>query len=437
MIRILTWGLLALMATLPARAATDVVEVTSPGGITAWLVQETSIPMIAFNLHFEGGAALDPQDKLGATNMMVSLLEEGAGDLDSLGFATRREELATRLRFRAGRDGISVSATVLSEFRDESLALLGLALKQPSFAPEAITRARAQIFSNIRAAETSPNTIASRAFARRAFPDHPYSRSVDGTLETVAALTREDLAAAHTRSLALNQLTIGVVGDITPQDLGPVLDRLFSGLPEAGPTLPPPTAALDAAETIVIDFDAPQSVVSFGHSGIARDDPDFIAAYVANQILGAGGYGSRLTEEVREKRGLTYGISSYLSPARLGSVFAGSVSSANNRVAEAIEVLRAEWARMDRDGITEQELADAKRYLTGAYPLRFDGNGPIASILVGLQREDLPIDYIANRNGLIEALTLEEVNRVAARILKPEALRVVVVGRPEGVVATE
>ncbi len=437
MIRILTWGLIALLAALPARAATDVVEVTSPSGITAWLVQENSIPMIAFNFHFEGGAALEPVDKLGVTNMMVGLLEEGAGDLDSLGFATRREELATRLRFRAGRDGISVSARVLSEFRDESLALLGLALKQPNFPEEAITRVRAQVVSNIRSDQTNPNTIAGRTFASRAFPDHPYSRPLNGTLETVATLTREDLLAAHARSLALNQLTVGVVGDISPEELGPVLDRLFSGLHKTGPVLPPPTAPIDAAETVVIDFDAPQSIVSFGHSGIPRDDPDFIAAYVANQVLGAGGYGSRLTEEVREKRGLTYGISSYLSPARLGSLFAGSVSSANNRVGEAIKVLRAEWARMDREGITEQELADAKRYLTGAYPLRFDGNGSIASILVGLQREDLPIDYIANRNGLIEALTLDDVNRVAARILKPEALRVVVVGRPEGVVATE
>ncbi len=426
-----------LLAALPARAATDVVEVTSPGGITAWLVQEDSIPMLALNIHFRGGGAVEPDDKLGVTNLMMGLLEEGAGNYDSTGFAARAQELAARFSFSGGRDGVDISATVLTEFRAESLDLLALALKQPTFSQEAVERVRAQVISNLRANETDPNWIASREFATRAYAGHPYARPTDGTIETVTALTREDIVTAHRQALSRDRLIVGVVGDITPEELGPLLDRLFEGLPETGPELPPVAEVIDASETVVVPFDSPQSVVRFGHSGIPRRDDDFLAAYVMNQVLGAGGYSSRLGEEVREKRGLTYGIYSYLASSPFGSLYMGAVASSNATVAEAIEVTRAEWRRMAEEGITAEELAAAKRYLTGAYPLRFDGNGRIAGILVGMQLVGLDTDYIAGRNAMVEALTLDEVNRVAAELLKPDKLRVVVVGRPEGLDATQ
>ncbi|MEM9231311.1 MAG: pitrilysin family protein, partial [Pseudomonadota bacterium] len=426
---------LALIAALTAHstsahAAAEVIEVTSPGGITAWLVEEPGIPILTFEMDFRGGPAVDPEDKLGATNLMMGLLSEGAGSLDGLAFTKRRQELAARFGFSAGRDGVSVSATMLTEYRNESLALLATALTQPTFPEDAIERDRARLLSSIQSEETDPGTIASRAFAAAAFPDHPYSRPRTGTVETVTGLTRADILAAHRRALTRDGLTLGVVGDVTADELRPILDQLFSGLPETGPPSPEKRQALEAEETIVIPFEGPQSVVRFGHGGIDRADPDFIAAFVVNHILGAGGYSSRLIEEVRVKRGLTYGVSSWLSTAQYGPLFAGGVSSANASVAEAIDVIRAEWARMDEEGVTAQELEDAKRFLTGAYALRFDGNGRIANILAGMQLAGQPIDYIAERNGLIEALTLEEVNRVAARILRPEALRFVVVGKP-------
>ncbi len=293
------------------------------------------------------------------------------------------------------------------------------------------------MISNLRANETDPNWIASREFATRAYAGHPYARPTDGTIETVTALTREDIVTAHRQALSRDRLIVGVVGDITPEELGPLLDRLFEGLPETGPELPPVAEVIDASETVVVPFDSPQSVVRFGHSGIPRRDDDFLAAYVMNQVLGAGGYSSRLGEEVREKRGLTYGIYSYLASSPFGSLYMGAVASSNATVAEAIEVTRAEWRRMAEEGITAEELAAAKRYLTGAYPLRFDGNGRIAGILVGMQLVGLDTDYIAGRNAMVEALTLDEVNRVAAELLKPDKLRVVVVGRPEGLDATQ
>lgn len=177
------------------------------------------------------------------------------------------------------------------------------------------------------------------------------------------------------------------------------------------------TAVLDAA---------------FAQRGVDREDPDFFAAFVLNHILGGGGFESRLMTEVREKRGLTYGVYSYLADKDAAQLWMGSVASANDRMAEAISVIRDEWARMREQGVTAEELQDAKTYLTGAFPLRFEGNGPIASIAVGMQMDGLPPDYIANRNAMVNAVTLEQINRVARARLDPEALTFVVVGQPEG-----
>ncbi|WP_333684632.1 M16 family metallopeptidase, partial [Pontibaca methylaminivorans] len=209
-------------------------------------------------------------------------------------------------------------------------------------------------------------------------------------------------------------------------------DDLLGDLPETGAPLPPPAKVADEGGTVVVDYDTPQSVAVFGQEGLERDDPDFYAAYVLNQILGGGSFESRLMQELRVKRGLTYGVYTYLAPKDLAALYMGGVASANDRIAEAVEMIRQEWTDMAANGVSEAELARAKTYLTGAYPLRFDGNGQIARILVGMQMDDLPIDYIATRNDRINAVTLDEANRVAHELLRPDQLRFVVVGQPEG-----
>ncbi len=428
-------GLFAILVTLaaPVRAATDVVEVVSPGGHTAWLVQETSIPMLALNLHFAGGASLDPADKAGATRLMVGLIEEGAGDLDRAGFARAADALSARFGFSAGRDGVSVGATMLTENRDASVDLLALALTAPRFDPQAIDLVRPQLLSVIDAGRKDPSTLAREAFREAAFGDHPYVRPVDGTAETVASLTRDDILDAHRRAFTRGRVTIAAVGDIDPQALGALLDDLLGDLPADGPPLPVPADTVDAAEQIVIPLDTPQSQIVAGHSGILPGDPDFLPAFVANHIFGGGGFSARLLNELREERGLTYGVSSTLSTARYGPLVLAGLSTANADAAQAIELLRAEWRRLAEEGVTEDELAAAKRFLTGAYPLQFDGNRRIASLLVGLQLGGRDLDYVARRNALIEALTLDQVNAAAARVFRPDVLRVVVVGQPEGV----
>ena len=433
--RVLGAVMAAMLVAMPVRAAVEIQEVTSPGGIAAWLVEEPSIPFVALELRFRGGASLDEDGKRGAINLMTALLEEGAGDMDAQEFAAARDALASSFGFDVGDDSLSVSARFLSENRDASVALLRKALASPRFDSDAIERVRAQVISNIRSSAKDPNHIAGRTFDNLAFGDHPYGTSRSGTEDSVQALTRDDLLTAKDRVIARDRVYVSAVGDIDAETLGQVIDRLLADLPETGAPMPPVADLVLEPGVTVVDYDSPQSVVMFGHEGIDRHDPDFFAAYVLNHIVGGGGFGARLMEELREKRGLTYGTASYLVPMDLAATYQGSFASANDKVAEAVGLVRDIWTDVARNGVTAEELAAAKTYLTGAYPLRFDGNAPIARILVGMQMDDLPTSYVETRNAKVEAVTLEDVARVAARILRPEGLHFVVVGRPEGLSA--
>ena len=416
----------------PGNAAADIQEVTSPGGITAWLVEEDAVPFTALEIRFAGGGSLDRDGKRGAINLMVATIEEGAGDLDAQAFSIARDELAASFSFDVSRDGLSVSARFLTENRDEAIALLKMALTEPRFDQVAIDRVREQILSNIRSDLTDPNTIAGRIAGELTYGDHPYGSALDGTLESVAALSREDVLNAYRDVIVKDRVYVGAAGDISAEELAGMLDDLLGELPTGGAPLPEPAEPLATGGITVERMDIPQSVAMFGHSGIPRDDPDFFPAFVANEVFGGSGLQSRLSLEVREKRGLTYGIGSYLVNWDYSDMILGQFASANDRVGEAIDVVRTEWAKIAEEGVTEEELDAAKTYLTGAYPLRFDSNASIAGILVGMQQDGLPIDYVETRNSKVEAVTVEDVLRVAKRLYRPEDLRFVVVGQPEG-----
>jgi zinc protease len=432
MIRLALSLAVLLSASLPARAAVDIVEVTSPGGLTAWLVEEHSIPFTALEIRFRGGASLEADGKRGAINLMTGLLEEGAADMDAQAFAKARESLAASFSFSVYDDALSISARFLSENRDAAIALLRAALVEPRFDDDAIERVRAQVLSGIASDSTDPGHIAASTFDAMAFGDHPYGADRSGTAETVAALTRADLIDARARVLTRDRLVIGAVGDITPEALGLLLDDLLADLPAtSAATVSDVTFDLSDGITIV-DFDTPQATAYFGHSGIRNDDPDFFAAFVANEIFGGSGFDSRLTQEVRVKRGLTYGIGSYLVGLDRSEIILGQAATGNARMSETIEVVRDEWWRMSDAGVTQDELDTAITYLTGAYPLRFDGNAPIARILAGMQLDDLGIDYINSRNDRIRAVTLDDIDRVVKRIYRPDDLHFVVVGKPVG-----
>lgn len=421
----------------PARAI-NIQEVVSPSGIRAWLVQDQTAPVIAMNFAFAGGGALDPAGKEGATRMMAALLDEGAGPYDSRQFHAEIEAIAAQLSFGADVDYVTGSVRTLSDKRERAFELLRLALSEPRFAAPDVERIRGQMLSNLRSSATSPNWIAGRALTEAMFAGHPYARSNDGTLASVPGIGVEDLRAVHKRAMQRGALTIAVVGDVTASDLAVLLDRAFGGVPVGAPSLRVPEwTKAPVGRTIVLQRDFPQSVVVLARQGLKRDDPDWFPAFVMNYILGGGGFNSRLTEEIREKRGLAYGVSTALQPYVAGGVYVGSVATANARVGQSLDLIKQEMRRMAEQGVTAEELANAKTYITGSFALNFASSGAIASLLLTVQLDKLGRDYFDRRNGLIEKVTVEDVQRVARRLLDPDSYTIVVVGKPEGVKASE
>jgi zinc protease len=429
---VLATGLIWAFAA--AAQAFTIQEVKSPGGITAWLVEEKAVPLMAMNFSFRSGTAHDPEGKEGAAEFLTGMMDEGAGDMLSQEFQRKREELSFRMSFSADTDFFEGSFQTLTRNREESVDLLRLAITSPRFDAAPLERVRQQFVLGVKQKEQDPQSIAWRAWMQSVMPDDPYARPGEGTEASMGAMTADDLRAAHRRIFNRDTLQVAVVGDISAAELGPLLDQIFGDLPASAPRAELPPARITAGpKQQVIDRDMPQSVIVFGHEGILRDDPDFMPAFVMSEILGGGGLTSRLASEVREKRGLTYGVGFGLSPMERAGLYAGMLQTRNESAKEALAVIREVLAKMAAEGPTEAELAEAKTYLTGSYALRFSSNAAIARQLLGLQQQDLGIDYVDRRNALVEAVTLDQVKAQAKRLLHPDRFIVTIVGRPEGV----
>ena len=428
---VLTAGCLSLFAAslyvLPAQAV-EIQKVVSPGGIEAWLVEDHTIPQIAVNFSFNGGAAQDPKGKEGLTRLLAATLDEGAGDLPSQAFQARLEELAVTISFDAGKDRFYGNLRTLTPTRDEAFELLHLALTNPRFDPEAVGRMKAQLISSAKRNAEDADAIAALSYTEAALGDHPYARPTGGTPESLETLTPEDLVQQHKRLVARSDLTIGVVGAIDAKTLASLLDRVFAGLPEDGDLSAIPEVTAKTGLQVSKSLQVPQTTLMFGLPGLKRDDPDYQAAYVMNHILGGGSFTSWLYEEVREKRGLAYGVNTSLIPYDHMGLVLGSTATRADRADETLKIVLEQIDRMATKGPTQAELDSAKRYLTGSYALRFDSSGKIASQLVALQNADLGIDYFDRRNSEIEAVTLDDVNRVAQRLLAGKEPTVVSVG---------
>jgi len=424
----------ALMAPIAAKATT-IQRVVSPGGIEAWLVQDPSVPLIAFDFSFRGGANQDPVDKPGVATMTTALLDEGAGDLDSKSFHERAESKAIQLGFSVNRDQTSGSVRTLSANQDEAFELLRLAVTSPHFDAVDMERIRDQVLSGLRRETTSPNEMASRRWWSTAFPGHAYGRPVRGTLESIPTITVADLRDYMRRVFARDTLKIAIVGDIDAATAGKFIDKVFGSLPAKSELSDVPVMLPQGlGQKISIDLDVPQSVLILGGLGIARSDPDFMAAFVVNHVLGGGSFSSRLYREVREVRGLAYSVFSTLVPLEHAALFMTGTATRADRTGQTLDVLQSEIRRLAEDGPTEEELAKSKSFLTGSYALSFDTSSKIAAQLVQIQRESLGIDYIDKRNSLVQAVTMADVKRVARRLLDAGML-VTVVGRPQAVPA--
>jgi len=432
---VLTAALLGLAAA-PA-AATPIERVISPGGIEAWLVHEPSVPLIAMDFAMIGGTSEDPAEQAGLAHMVASLIDEGAGDLKADAFHRQLEENAIELSFNADRDHFRGSLRTLTANRDLGFELMRLSLTAPRFDEEAVERIRTQILADLRRATTSPNDIASELWWRTIFAGHPYGQPVQGTLESLPRIGIADLKGFTRRVFARSTLKISIVGDIDAASAGQLIDKTFGGLPEK-PELTAVAAAVPQGlgRRVLVDLDVPQTVIMFGGPGVARRDPDFFPAFMVNHILGGGAFSSRLYREVREKRGLAYGISTGLFPLGHAALFTGGTATRADRTADTLDVIDGEVRRMAESGPTAEELDKTKSFLKGSYALNFDTSSKIAAQLVQIQLDHLGIDYIDKRNGMIDAVTLADTQRVAKRLFDGKLL-FTVVGRPEGVHAKE
>ena len=424
---------MTIVAT-PARAAPTTVErVVSPGGVEAWLVEEHAVPIVAMEFAFLGGASQDPSDKAGVAHLTSGVLDEGAGPLDSDAFQTRLADRAIELNFDADRDTLRGSLKTLVKHADEAFELTRLAVTEARFDASAVERVRAQILAGLRHEAQNPESLSARAFYANAFQGHPYGHPVRGTIDSISAVGRDDLVRYRDGKLARSNLRVAVVGAIDAVTLGRALDKIFGALPAAPQLAPVPSIkAGGLGKRVVIDVDVPQSVVRFGCAGIPRLDADYIPGYVINHILGGGVFTARLFREVREKRGLAYGVSTSLVPMRHAALLAGGTATKNERVGESISVIKDEIRKLASEGPEAEELRLAKQYLIGSYALHFDTSTKIASQLLQISIEGLGIDYVDRRNTLVDAVTPESARRVAKRLLGDGELLIVVAGRPVG-----
>ncbi|WP_430642493.1 M16 family metallopeptidase [Bradyrhizobium paxllaeri] len=419
--------LLALAAS-PSHAAAKIQRLVSPGGIEAWFVQDATVPLIAMEYAFSGGAAQDPAGKSGVGNLVAGLLDEGSGDLDSKTFHERLERRAIELSFSSTRDYFRGSLRMLKDNKDEAFDLLHLALTSPRFDSSDVERIRAQVLSGLRRDTTNPTSLASRKFLEVAFGDHPYGRQSNGTLDSVPKIDVADMKDYVRRVIAKDTLRIAVVGDVDADTLGKLLDRTFGGLPAKASLTP--VAEVEATkppQRAFVPLDVPQTVVTFGGPGIRRHDPNFMAAYVVNHILG-GGSSSRLYKEVREKRGLAYSVYESLIWMDRSALFIGNTGTRADRASETVDAIENEIRRIAEEGPTEKELDEAKSYLKGSQMLALDTSSKLAQALLQYQLDKLPIDYIEKRNALVDAVTLDDAKK-AAKKLWGQGLLTVIVGR--------
>lgn len=422
--------ILALLLVLPRWAvALDIQSLKSGSGIEIWLVENHVNPIVSVAFAFKGGSGFDPAGKEGLAELASGLLDEGAGDVDSETFQKRLTDRGIDLSFSSGLDDFTGRTRFLRDDRREAAELLRLALSAPRFDSEPVERIRNALLIEIAQDESDPNAIAGRQMQEMMLNGHPYSRPGSGTAPTMRAITADDLRQFVRQRFVRSRLHVSIVGDVSADEAKSFVDEAFGALPQNA-KLPdmPPIAPSRAGRARIVDFPVPQAIVQFAQPGIPRSDPDFFPAYLVNYVLGGGGFSARLMEEVREKRGLVYGIGSDLWTFDAGGLIAGQFQTDPAKVGEAIDIVRTEWRRMASEGPTQQELDDAKTYLLGYYPRNFTSTMETAQVLRGLQIEDLGIDYVTRRQKEIAAVTLDDARRAAKRLFDASQLTFVVVG---------
>jgi zinc protease len=408
------------------------IQVVSAGPITAWLVEDHSVPVVSLSWSWPGGAARDAAGAEGTMAMAAAMLMEGAGEMRALAFQDALRDGAIGLSFSSGRDSFEAGFRCLTDSLPDALRLARLAMTAPRFDADAVERVRARAIAGARQSLETPRGQAGRAFWRAAFPNHPAGRPANGTAETLAMVTIEGMRAGLGAQLRRDGVLVAASGAIRPAELAALLPELFGALPAGAPDAPPRLPAPSAFGRDIVPVPSPQSQIILGQPGIAPNDPDWEAAQIVLRILGGGGFSSRLMEAVRVQRGLTYGIGVGLDTLFGGGVITGGFATENARVAEALEVTKAVWSDLAGKGPTQHELEEAIAFLTGSLPLQFTDSRRIAATLLAMRRNGRPIDWLDGRNDRLRAITLGKATQVAANLLKPDDIAVTIAGQPQG-----
>ena len=426
-------GLLTLTIMVLASTFANAVEiqtVTSDKGVKALLVEDYTVPLIALQFSFKGGATQDAEGKEGTAQLLTTLLDEGAGDMDSETIQAKLDDVGLSYSFNAGRDGFSGGMKTLVSEKDEAFSTFALMLNEPRFDADPVKRMKNAALSRLKRNKQNPQALAGKALRESVFGSHPYGRSSRGTIESVESLGADDVRDYHRRVFARDNLVVGVVGAISKDELKTVLDAIFGDLPEKAALSPMPDIAPKTGDNVHVDLGVPQTTIALSLPGIKRDDPDFFTAYLVNYVLGGGSFSSRLYTEIREKRGLAYGAYSYLGTYDSSATIGAGTATSAERANQTVDILFAEIKRMAEEGPTEEELEKAKKYIIGSYAVQnLDTSDKIASVLVAIQEADLGLDYIDRRASLIEKVTIEDAKRVARELFSGKAT-LVTVGAP-------
>lgn len=433
------WLLATLFAPSAAQAALPIQHWTAASGARVYFVPSPSIPMLDINLDLDAGTRFDPRDKAGLATMVAGLLDKGVAAADAAPARSEGEladafaDLGAEFGGGVSDDRASIRLRTLSSpaARTAAVALMAQIVSRPAYPVEMVEREKARLTAALREAETRPAAMAARAFNAALYGDHPYGFTASP--ETVQAITRDDLVAFHQRRYDAGHAVVTLIGDIDRAQAQQIADQLTAGLPRTATAAPsttglPPVLPLAAPRDIRLPHPAQQAHVLVGQPGIARSDPDFFAILVGNHILGGGGFTSRLTSEVREKRGLTYGISSGFAPLLQPGPFQISVQTRKDQADEALRVLRAELARFVAEGPTAVEMKAAKANLVNGFPLRLDSNRKLIGNVANIAWYGLPLDYLDGWTRRVEAVTADQVRMAFQRALQPERMVTVIVG---------
>ena len=433
MIRVLAAALLALCLTPALSHAADIkpIRVVTENGMTLLIQDQPSLPIVTVNVLIKAGAVLDPDAKSGLAYMTAGMLDEGTKTRSATQIAQEIEFIGGEFSAKATNDFATATLRTLKKDADRGFTLLADILRNPAFAEKEVVRLRSELQGELQGEKDDPGIVAGKAFDEIVFKGHPYRRPTNGDEKTVAKVTRQDLVGFHDKFYRPNRTIIAIVGDIREAEALELVRKHFGGWAKKEVTVPPFPAPEPLHKSVLklIDKDLTQATVALGHVGLDRSNPDFYAVSVMNYILGGGGFSSRLVNRIRDEQGLAYDVDSGFEAHVMPGRFSVTLQTRNAAANQAIAAVLAEIKRIRTEPVSDQELADAKAYLIGSFPMRLDTTGKLAGLLTMVELHGLGLSYFDDYPKAIAAVTKEDILRVAQKYINPDLYALVVVAK--------